>query len=148
MTRENTVHYHFDSAEGSLEWDTLLPSGGAIVRLGPKGRPFTVSLFHQLRCLRIINDALSMTYAAGHASNRTLRREANATTSNRMLETHCMNYMRQMILCRANSRLEPMMARYGATKTVWEATHRCHDWEAVYEAAEENYEAWGHGPVF
>lgn len=149
MTRENTVHYRFDSTAGSLEWDTLLPSGGAVVHLGPEGRPFTVSISHQLRCLRIINDALFITYAAGRANNDTARTQTNTTTPNKMLETHCMNYMRQMILCRANSRLEPMMARYGATKTVWEVPHRCHDWRKVYDAAEDNYAGYewrdGHG---
>ena len=57
---------------------------------------------------------------------------------NALLARHCMNYLRQMILCRADTRLEPVRSPIGHARTMSEVTHVCQDWSTVYEAAEEN----------
>ncbi|KXN87295.1 hypothetical protein AN958_00156 [Leucoagaricus sp. SymC.cos] len=83
-----------------------------------------------MRCLNIIRKTLAQYYA--DASD-------NAQIQNPRLAQHCMNFLRQMILCRSNSRLESVRASKGNHVTSWEVTHTCQDWTAVYEAAEDNY---------
>ena len=128
---EDSVHYAVDTPRGRAEWNSTLPSGGATVRLGPRGREFTVSLFHELRCLDVIRDALVgiLTDADGDA------RPDGAGT----LARHCMNYVRQMVQCRADLRLESIRVPVGAKKAVSDVSHTCRDWSAVHAAAEENY---------
>lgn len=56
-----------------------------------------------------------------------------------------MNYLRQMILCRADTRLEPAYNIIGPRIVTSSITHTCNDWSAVYAAAEENYSAYARG---
>jgi hypothetical protein len=123
------VHYDLDSPVAAMEWNTTLPSGGATIHLGPDQRVFTVSLFHQMRCLNIIRESLAEVYA-DLSSKPAISHEA--------LTRHCMNYLRQMILCRADTRLEPVRSNIGRGIAMSEVTHTCLDWSVVYEAAEAN----------
>ncbi|KZT01794.1 uncharacterized protein LAESUDRAFT_663177 [Laetiporus sulphureus 93-53] len=130
LTRSHSIHYNLTSTVGLAEWNASLPSGGAIVHLGPDHRPFTVSILHQLRCLDIIRASLVDLYADD---------APDATFGNAALAKHCMHYLRQMVLCRADTRLESVRAPKGKGLTVWEVTHECLDWTAVFDAAEENW---------
>lgn len=121
MSVENAVHYPFNNG---TEWDLLLPSNG-VLHLGDHGE-FSISMFHQLRCLNIIRSSL-----VSHRSHSTEEREMK-------LARHCMNYLRQMILCRSQLHLESVRDHVGPRITVSETTHTCKDWTAVYEAAEAN----------
>jgi hypothetical protein len=123
------VHYALDSPIADTEWNATLPSGGATIRLGPGKHVFTVSIFHEMRCLNIIRESLVKAHA-DPSSRPVIRNDA--------LIRHCMNYVRQMILCRANTRLEPVRANTGMGIAMSEVTHTCLDWSAVYEAAELN----------
>ncbi|KJA22685.1 hypothetical protein HYPSUDRAFT_66904 [Hypholoma sublateritium FD-334 SS-4] len=138
MSLENTVHYAFDTPEGRAEWDIILPSGGAVVRLGPRRRPFTVGMFHQIRCLGIIRDILDDLY------RDTNSRAVSADRS--IIAGHCMNYLRQMVLCSSDVRLETVRAAKGHGLTVPDVTHVCLDWEAVYREAEKNYQTYMNTP--
>lgn len=135
MSVESSVHYAFDTPQGQTEWNTTLPSGGAVIHLGPMRRPFTVGMFHEIRCLGIIREILSDFYADTGPG-------AQIPGDQLRLATHCMNYLRQMVLCNADLRLETVRAAKGHGLTVPEVTHTCWDWEAVYLAAEENYMAF------
>ncbi|KAL1949587.1 hypothetical protein VTO73DRAFT_8468 [Trametes versicolor] len=131
LSHEDSFHYALDTELGIAEWNVTLPKGGAVLRLGPDHRPFTLSTFHQLRCLNIIRDTLIMLY-----------RDQSADVGPRRvrLAEHCMNYLRQTVSCRADLRLENVRASVGAQVTVSDITHTCKDWTAVYRAAEDNYE--------
>lgn len=127
MTVENSVHYAIDTPLGIAEWNSTLPSSGGMLYLGDDLHPFSISMFHQLRCLDIIrNEVVSQA-----------KREKKVKSS--ALVHHCMNYIRQMILCRANLRLESVRRPSGQQVTVPYVTHTCNDWTAVYDAAEKNY---------
>jgi hypothetical protein len=125
MSISYSTHYQIDTKEGEEEWAHLLPSGGHLVHLDHTGdiRPYTVTLFHQLKCLDYlrqqyitIHDDVSMPYTQ-----------------------HCLNYLRQTLLCQANIRIE-------SAKDAGSASRRydviCNDWTRVYEAAEQNHEAF------
>lgn len=122
MSVENTRHY---SLSNDTEWERLLPSNG-VLRLGDDGREFTISMFHQLRCLNILRRTL-----VSHRDRSIGKREMQ-------LARHCMNYLRQMVLCRSQLHLESVRSHDGAHLAVSETTHTCQDWTAVYDGAEAN----------
>ncbi len=123
---ENSVHYAFNTPEGAREWNASLPSNAERFRLDNSPRLFTISLFHQLRCLDIIRDGI----VVFRSSKTPDRPDA--------LVHHCMNYIRQMIMCRANTDLESVRSHVGPRVAVSETTHRCRDWTQAFNAAEEN----------
>lgn len=128
MSYENTIHYSIETSTGSAEWNATLPVGGAAIHLGPDCQPFTVSVFHQLRCLNIVREAI------------TAIRDGSSTDVPRPdLVNHCMNYLRQMVLCRTDTSLESLRTINGLGVTVWDITHKCRDWETVYREAERNH---------
>lgn len=58
---------------------------------------------------------------------------------------HCLNYLREMILCDANPALERSIPEFGQ-KAIDSRTERvCKDWETVYRELEEKhhkYQEW------
>ncbi|KAI0919670.1 hypothetical protein AcW1_003136 [Taiwanofungus camphoratus] len=133
ISRENSMHYALDTAMGLAEWNASLPSGGVLLHLGPTLRPFSLSMLHQLRCLDILREILVAFYAD---------ESSTAQVEKPHLAKHCMNYLRQMVLCRADTRLESVRAPKGHGTTVWEVTHVCKDWSAVLSAAEQNWKEY------
>lgn len=127
ITIENSVHFALDSPLGSLEWNSTLPSGGGFLYLGENLEQFSISTFHQLRCLDIVRQGLVK-----------FRNEGRRRTPDDLVH-HCMNYLRQMILCRSDMRLEHgrHLSRGIAVSDVTHST--CKDWGPVFKAAEDNY---------
>jgi len=123
---EPTIHYAVDD---DAQWNSTLPLGSGMIHLGPERRPFSISLFHQLRCLDILRREIHARTKAGDKASQASE-----------LSSHCMNYLRQMILCRADTRLEPGRHHYGPHITGWTITGTCNDYEAVFSAANRNYE--------
>ncbi|KAF9228297.1 hypothetical protein BS17DRAFT_799668 [Gyrodon lividus] len=112
----------------SEQWFALFPGDG-LVYLGEDHQPAMVSMIHQLRCINVLREQLSLPKA--------LREEQPAR--------HCMNYLRQMTLCRGDIYLDPFQyaSRIKAVDPV--PVRRCLDWEAVYKAVEANqkdHEVW------
>lgn len=100
------------------EWGTLFPSDG-FVRLGPHDRTFHVSLFHQLHCLDVIR--------VGYLTNRTHTFEHIQ---------HCLRYLRQILVCHADTTLEDDIPQF--VKGSWThsangvgSVHRCKDWTVL-----------------
>ena len=135
MHVDNSAHYKLDTAEGAEEFFKLMPRGGHLVHIADENEipsTYTVSMFHQLRCL----DVLRQEYII----------EPPQPPSR--LSEHCMNYLRQTFWCHPNLRLESMRyppyienhAPAGATTQGYDTL--CHDWRAVYEEAEKNYDAF------
>jgi hypothetical protein len=119
-------HYSAIDDSADDEYAKLQPSGGYTVRLQSKSAPssvetYTVMLFHQLKCLEI----LRLEHRAG---------------GSQPLARHCLNYLRESILCRPNLRLEPAQNAIGSAIRGYDAA--CNDWQSVYAAAEENYVQW------
>ncbi|EJD46605.1 hypothetical protein AURDEDRAFT_113657 [Auricularia subglabra TFB-10046 SS5] len=128
---EDSVHLRHDTPLGRAGWASMMPSGGGMLYLGPQRRKFSISMFHQLRCLDIIGLELQD------------RLNETTWTTPTPLARHCMNYLRQMILCRADTRLEAARSINLTRLTTSSVTHTCNDWSAVYAAAERNYLEYG-----
>ncbi|KIK54824.1 hypothetical protein GYMLUDRAFT_206115 [Collybiopsis luxurians FD-317 M1] len=129
---ENSVHYKFNTELGAKEWEALLPGDGGRIWLSDNGQgkvPYTISMFHQLECLNVIRQSL---VAFRH------RNPLVPPQSPSRLTHHCMNYLRQMVLCRSDIHLESVRNHIGPRVAVSDVTHECLDWTAVYSAAEQN----------
>ena len=123
---EESVHYAILGARADREWLSLAEPSFGYVRLGPKDRVFVVTMFHELHCLRMLNRAFSKLPGAtvGHIK-------------------HCLNYIRQGILCQPDLTLEPgnfedrdfSVERIGGT-------HTCRDWTELYDAVEDTWAEW------
>ncbi|KAN0103690.1 hypothetical protein V8E52_011715 [Russula decolorans] len=129
MNIEPTKHYQLSGHNADAEWAALAPHNG-IIHLGPHRQPYSISLFHQLRCLDIIRRDMIVV-------------DPEDTTGSK-LSRHCLNYMRQMVLCRADLALDPVLGR-GLEARVRPDTNQCVDWRRVYEELEKNqreYAQW------
>ncbi|KAF8442447.1 hypothetical protein L210DRAFT_3397650 [Boletus edulis BED1] len=107
------------------EWGTLFPSDG-FVRLGPNDRTFLVSLYHQLHCLDIIR--------VGYLTNRTHAFEHIQ---------HCLRYLRQILVCHADTTLEddiPQFLDGGWTHSAngVGSVHSCKDWTVLRRWVEDH----------
>ncbi|KAJ6516338.1 hypothetical protein C8R45DRAFT_1087428 [Mycena sanguinolenta] len=122
MFVEDTVHYQMDS---DLEWDSLTPGDG-LVYLGDDHQPFTPSMFHQLRCLNIIRKGVVDLEASG----------TNEIVQPTDLQHHCVNYLRQMVLCRGDLALDRVLGK--PFPNVFPDTYQCRDWSVVYHEVEKN----------
>ncbi|KAI0259771.1 hypothetical protein BC834DRAFT_601001 [Gloeopeniophorella convolvens] len=124
MAIEPTTHFQISGRDADAEWAALAPNDG-ILHLGPDRQPFSISLFHQLRCLDVIRRDI-----AGELPPEDLR-----------LSRHCLNYMRQMVLCRADLSLDTVLGREGEAE-VRADTHQCVDWRRVYQEFEKNQQEY------
>jgi hypothetical protein len=84
----DSIHYRATSPTGAHEWEALVPDADPTVP-GSSSTVYTVSMLHQLQCLRYIRD--------DYVTNKT-------SGSSR----HCINYLRQVLLCHASTRIEPV----------------------------------------
>lgn len=95
--------------------------------LGPNNRTFVVSMYHQMHCL----DRIRVGFIV------------NGSDAYRHAE-HCLRYLRQIILCKADTTLEEVDDTRTDTdgKVVEGASgvgmiHRCKDWTKVKQYLEE-----------
>jgi len=121
-----SVGLSLESGEGHFslydddDWGTLFPSDG-FVALGPNNRTFLVSLYHQFHCLDIIR--------VGYVVNRTHAAEHIQ---------HCLRYLRQALLCQADTTLEvdiPQISEVDGklyhTANGVGSVHKCRDWTVL-----------------
>ncbi|KAH8104015.1 hypothetical protein BXZ70DRAFT_905142 [Cristinia sonorae] len=122
---------HF-GLQADHEWSAIFPKPwNGFLSLGPEKRTFAVSVYHQLHCLDLIRGALNdkineeFTEFVGHAE-------------------HCLRYLKDTILCRADMTLEKSFwseDRHGNTVPGADgvgATHECVDWDVLKTFMEEN----------
>ncbi|TFK18157.1 hypothetical protein FA15DRAFT_675514 [Coprinopsis marcescibilis] len=124
MTFDNPKHFQLDEEDGGAEWAAIVPGGDGIVYLGPEKHPYTISLFHQLRCLDIIRQ-------------ETIKdRQPDEGPSD--LGRHCLNYIRQMVTCRGDLEIESFQFASHKNPIDQRGVYECKDWEAVYHEVEKN----------
>jgi len=125
------LQIHGNDPIAKQEWDLLetLPRGYGRVRLGPDHRLFLISMFHQFHCLRAMEIRL---------------RDRNSSYIDAEHYGHCLNYLRQTLLCDANDSLEEgdFIERNLEVDRIGD-TAVCRDWEKVYAAMNENDDDYG-----
>lgn len=124
MDVHNTHKYQLNGSEAHVQWEALIPPNGGLVRLGPHKELFMVSMYHQLKCL----DLIRREYV-----DRSMGKSGTPSVAH-----HCLNYIRQMILCRGDRRLECVVDPLGEHAVQIGGTQTCGDWTQVYDAVVEN----------
>ncbi|KAF7322293.1 Hydrolase-4 domain-containing protein [Mycena chlorophos] len=128
MIVEESRWYPIDGGRDTVElWSTTSPVGLSYVRLGPEFRTFAVSMFHDMHCLRFMRVIIDGRYDEDSQEHM----------------HHCLNYLRQSILCSPDLTLEPadVLDRDFEVDRVGSA-HVCSDWTVMYEEAEANFNRW------
>lgn len=125
---EESIRYTVDHPESADEWLWTATVGDSQVRLGPNRRFFSLVQAHEQHCMRWMRTGLAA---------------EDVLTAQRAHMTHCLNFMRQLVLCHADTTLEfPYVLTRNRTIERWDADHRCVDWHAIYETMRLNYLDW------
>ncbi|EIW87451.1 hypothetical protein CONPUDRAFT_45201, partial [Coniophora puteana RWD-64-598 SS2] len=112
------------------QWAATVPPHQGRVRLGPNNRTFAVSMYHQLHCLNV------------------LRKVVVDARDNRTHVEHCLPFLLQGLLCRADITLEhSAVLEHKGEKDLGASgvgdVHRCGgDWAQVRRFVEDNQAAW------
>lgn len=113
----------------TAEWNEIRPPGKGFVFLGDEYYAFGVSMWHQMHCLNHIRAVL---VNEDGGSDQT---------------AHCFHYLRQAILCAADTTLEqggtivefPNGEKVAATNGT---VHTCRDWRQVYDWMASKHGEW------
>ena len=116
MLVSESAHYKLD-ASFDQEWDALIPANGT-VGYTEDGQPYSVAMFHQLRCLNLIRRDCGRIKSTGAMS-----RSVHARS--------CLNYLRTTALCQSDMHIESFTEEDNTESTHWYA---CRDWSAIYQA--------------
>lgn len=114
---EDPTHYQIYGGLDDSEWRAHFPPGKGRIRLSSNDQIFGVTMFHELRCLGAIRHAIT-TQATGSVDN------ANFLHG-------CFNYLRELVLCRADATLEGVDVDLSVNTAY---PHICRDWTALYAA--------------
>ncbi|KAG5993764.1 hypothetical protein E4U52_001681 [Claviceps spartinae] len=127
--------------ESEKAWEALMPEGLGIVTVrntttlpalprldqSMTAQNAMVSVYHQMHCLYRARKGYFVA-AAGNASDVELGHLS-----------HCWDYLRQSIMCSADTTLEWMGSTPDEDGTTgWGYQHKCRDWSAIFSWAEEN----------
>ncbi|KAF8959154.1 hypothetical protein BDZ97DRAFT_1761648 [Flammula alnicola] len=134
FTRNDTTQYPLDDNDA---WNTIIPPKLGVFRIGPKGRRYGLSLYHQLHCLN------SIRYDYMVARLGLLEDVPNELSHH---DTHCMHFIRQGIMCHADTTLIPLEEESGTeTSGEW---HRCRgDWTNIRTFIEDLQAKWKGVPL-
>ncbi|KXN91608.1 hypothetical protein AN958_12726 [Leucoagaricus sp. SymC.cos] len=122
-------HYGMSADE---EWDSLLPSNHATgIRLGSSEEGQFISAYHQLSCLNAL---------------RKLYMNPGWVDDAKRLDTahHCLNVLRQAVLCNADTTLEPSHpekhsnGKVVAAASGMDVLHVCKNWEKLRTLSEKD----------
>ncbi|KAG6039635.1 hypothetical protein E4U41_002384 [Claviceps citrina] len=123
-------------------WEALMPEGRGMVTVGPTTslpalpkldhsrteQNAMVAVYHQLHCLYRTRTGY-FAAAAGNISDMDLGHLG-----------HCWDYLRQSIMCSADTTLEWLPPDEDGT-TGWGYQHKCRDWSAVFDWTEQHRRA-------
>ncbi|EFW99190.1 hypothetical protein CMQ_5611 [Grosmannia clavigera kw1407] len=126
---DDDEHYEIDGAAAKFEWRSIRPPGRGFVFLGEERLPFGVSMWHQIHCLDHIRGVL---VNGDDGSDHT---------------AHCFHYLRQAILCAADTTLEPggramKLPNGDIVAPDHGDVHMCRDWRQVYDWMADQYKLW------
>ncbi|KAF9020771.1 hypothetical protein BDZ89DRAFT_1164078 [Hymenopellis radicata] len=119
MKVENSERFGLSDFYAWGDWRTtdMFPASNGFIKLGPNGRKFGIAMFHQMHCLQKIRDAIVQGDAGHHTR-------------------HCLNLLRQTVLCASDTTLDPMINKHSIDGLG--IVHVCRDWETVFDFVTEN----------
>ncbi|KAJ7352495.1 hypothetical protein DFH08DRAFT_88964 [Mycena albidolilacea] len=129
----DTIRYQLETEDGAAEWSASMAENGMIY-LGKQCRPFSISMFHQIRCLDTLGKAFVGVKSRNGSSTR-------PDTEDWDLIRHCMNYLRQMMFCHSRTYLDPLLGY--PQPNGYPDTDQCPDWSVVYDEVQRNRQRCG-----
>ncbi|KAM3446614.1 hypothetical protein MY3296_009501 [Beauveria thailandica] len=147
--RTHDLKFHPSHTFGSIEhigdadWDGLLPeNGGYWLDQSPhNGGWYGISMFHQLHCLQLMRMAIQTIAAPDEEAATAMepRHEHDPSKVPFHHLGHCLDYMRQTVLCYADGTLEPPEpSDDGLGIEGYNITRHCKSSDAVYRLAEDS----------
>ncbi|PYI02569.1 hypothetical protein BO78DRAFT_324687 [Aspergillus sclerotiicarbonarius CBS 121057] len=126
---DDPSYYRMEGLTATAEWNAIRPPGNGFVFLGEEHYAFGVSMWHQMHCLNHIRAVL-----------------VNGDDGSDHTE-HCFHYLRQGILCAADTTLEAggtsmKLPNGDQVATGVGTVHTCRDWRQVYDWMEAKHEQW------
>ncbi|KAJ5790234.1 uncharacterized protein N7518_007245 [Penicillium psychrosexuale] len=126
---DDPSHYGMEGITATAEWNAIRPPGKGFVFLGEEHFAFDVSMWHQMHCLNHIRAVL---VNGDDGSDHT---------------AHCFHYLRQGILCAADTTLESggtnmKLANGDKVATGGGTVHTCRDWRQVHDWMENQHKEW------
>ena len=134
MTLHDTARFSLDhnATIGDAEWRTILfYTDEGRIQLGEDRRAFIPAYFHQMHCLRGLQR--SIMFPGSHDDVNFLKGPDEHVQ-------HCLNYLRQTLLCNPTDTLEKgdFMASTFAEGTLGSELV-CEDWEALFGEMNRNH---------
>jgi len=124
MAFSHSIRYDLDSPDGAAEWSSIVPGDG-LIHLGEHKQPYSISMFHQLKCLDIMREDL-------------VRERGQDSEGPSELTRHCLNYLKQMVMCRGDIHLEAYLHPNHRDPIDMDGVYECQDWSAVNDEAKKN----------
>ncbi|KAJ7353531.1 hypothetical protein DFH08DRAFT_805072 [Mycena albidolilacea] len=121
---QETVRFDLNASSdiADKEWHSLYGRPYTI-HLGPDQRIFALAFYHQFHCLR------AMQFAITHPDDATYTVEHIH---------HCLNYLRQHLLCAADDEIERGdFLEWGFIPGLLETTRVCRDWDKVNDVIDK-----------
>ncbi|RDB23011.1 Oxidase ustYa [Hypsizygus marmoreus] len=136
MTFQNFTDFPISGPGSTEKWDSIHPPGFGFVRMGSDSRLLCTTMFHELHCIEkmrlVLDDPFNRQISLPH-------------------QEHCMNYLRQLFLCKADMTLEPIATGHldvigpdvdSSMMSGDGVVHTCGDWEVLYRYVGRNYLEW------
>ncbi|KAK8069873.1 hypothetical protein PG994_006489 [Apiospora phragmitis] len=126
---DDPSHYGMEGISATAEWNTIHPPGKGFAFLREEHFAFGVSMWHQMHCLNHIRTVMvNGDDGLDHTS-------------------HCFHYLRQGILCVADTTLEPggtskALPNGDKVATGGGTVHTCRDWRQVHDWMESQHKEW------
>jgi len=128
MTFHESIRYPIGGPHADPEWDSLTTPSGGYFRFGPEQRSYFLTMYHEMHCLNMFQMAITMPLDE---------------MDNPDHFTHCLNYVRQAILCSSDTTLEPLdlneLENLDWPDEFPVFTRTCKDWTQVAKFNEDNY---------
>ncbi|KAF2719734.1 hypothetical protein K431DRAFT_227921 [Polychaeton citri CBS 116435] len=93
---------------------------------GDRYEGYIMAVYHQLHCLSTLTISLGISQQEWHDMNPRIREH----------RSHCVEYLRQSILCNADTTLEGDTGSW-TKSTGWGQTHSCVDFDALTKWADD-----------
>lgn len=122
----DSVRYTINNTFSDRVWDSTNSESGGFIRLGPDMRVFSIAMFHQLHCVSRLQQGL---------------KHNDGSSGQHHHIQHCLNYLRQLFLCSADTTLEPGNMMQFAENDDKDSTtfiRECRDWSAIYDFSDRN----------
>ena len=148
LTIGNSRHYSY-SGDARYEYHSIYPGEDlGFVRLGPNKRFFSFTLYHQIHCLETLRRAIvNPNEEHKHGGSEILNGDGRRAEPRAKGEgegahwSHCLNYLRQTLMCSADLTLEPEIELgSGNVGEGLHVTHVCKDWSKVHAFTAKNWD--------